>query len=186
MQLRNRFRFLTGSRLNLAGAMTAMLALGCAGTNIPLEVVEQVDINRYAGKWYEIARYPNSFETGCVGVTADYSLREDGRINVVNTCIEGSLDGDSRLIEGVARPVDDTNSKLKVSFFFPFEGDYWIIDLDEDYQYAVVGEPARNFLWILSRTPQLDQEIVDGILASLPERAYDPDRLIFVEQEIAE
>jgi apolipoprotein D and lipocalin family protein len=159
------------------------LAGGCGALYPPLDVVAKVELDRYAGRWYEIARYPNSFERGCVGVTADYTPRDDGRIDVVNTCFESSLDGPSRDIRGSARVVDETtNAKLKVSFFWPFEGDYWIIDLDEDYDYAVVGEPSRRFLWILSRTPQMDDDTYLGIVESLPAFGYDPGRLELVLQ----
>ena len=144
----------------------------------PLDVVEQVELERYTGVWYEIARYPAPFQQGCVGTTAEYTIRADGRIRVVNRCREGSLDGAEQTIEGVARVVDtQTNAKLKVSFFPPFEGDYWIIELDPDYQWAVVGEPARRYLWILSRTPTLDESIYQAILAGLEEKGYDPARL---------
>lgn len=102
---------------------------------------------------------------------------------ISNTCFESSLDGPSREIRGSARVVDATdNAKLKVTFFWPFEGDYWIIELGEDYEYAVVGEPSRSFLWILSRTPQMDEELYESILARLPEAGYDPERLVRVLQ----
>jgi len=159
------------------------IAGGCNAFNPPLDVVEKVDLGSYTGQWYEIARYPNSFERGCVGVTADYSLRQDGRINVLNTCREGSLGGNVRTIEGVARVVDSsTNAKLAVTFFGPFEGDYWILELGNDYEYAVVGEPSRKFLWILSREPVLDEEVYIDILTRLPEKGYDPDSLELVPQ----
>jgi len=162
---------------------SAVQISGCGAMNAPLAVVDYVDLERYLGRWYEIARYPSSFETGCVGVTADYSLRDDGRIRVLNTCIESTLDGPERTIEGSARIADSsTNARLKVTFFWPFEGDYWIIDLDEDYSYAVVGAPDRRFLWILSRTPTMNEELYQQILDSLPERGFDPDRLILVPQ----
>jgi apolipoprotein D and lipocalin family protein len=169
------------------GSCVALLfsALGCTAFYPPLPVVESVELERYVGKWYEIARYPNSFETGCAGVTAEYEIRSDGRINVLNTCIEGDLDGPVRTIEGRARVADSTtNAKLKVTFFWPFEGDYWILELgdEEDYGYAVVGEPSRKFFWILSRTPTLDEATFDSILAQMPGLGYDPDRLIIVEQ----
>jgi apolipoprotein D and lipocalin family protein len=167
---------------------------GCGAVYPPLATVDNVELGRYTGRWYEIARYPNSFETGCMGVTADYALREDGRISVVNTCVgrisvvntcvEGSLDGNVRLIEGVARVVDrTTNAKLAVTFFPPFEGDYWILELGEDYEYAVVGDPSRRFLWILSREPTLDEVLYEDILGRLPERSYDPNRLELVPQQ---
>lgn len=178
---------LTRTRYIKRGFMAASLALfiggGCGTAYPPLPVVDYVDLSRYAGRWYEIARYPNSFERGCVGVTADYTLRDDGRIEVVNTCIESSLDGPIRTIRGSARVVDSTtNAKLKVRFFWPFEGDYWIIDLDEDYSYAVVGAPSRKFLWILSRGPQMDEGTYEGIIGSLPAYGYDPAQLMLVPQ----
>lgn len=112
---------------------------------------------------------------------------DDGRVEVVNTCRKGSLDGAQDVAIGTARIADpDTNAKLRVRFFGPFEGDYWIIELDDQYQYAVVGEPSRSYLWILSRTPQLDQNIIDGILQRLPDLDYDPDRLEFTPQETPE
>ncbi len=159
-------------------ALCLPVLCGCEALYSPLATVEKVDVDRYTGRWYEIARYPNSFETGCVGVTADYELMDDGRVSVVNTCIEGDLDGEVRTIEGVARVTDPvSNAKLAVSFFFPFEGAYWILELGEDYEYAVVGEPSRSFLWILSREPTLDQTIRDGIEERLPELGYDPSRI---------
>ena len=164
-------------------AASATLLTGCGSINAPLEVVEFVDVDQYLGKWYEIARYPHSFEEDCVGVTAEYSLKDDGRIRVLNTCVESTLDGPSRTMEGSARVADPTtNAKLKVTFFWPFEGDYWIMDLADDYSYAVVGAPDRKYLWILSRTPTMDEELYDNILDTLMPRGFDPDRLIEVPQ----
>jgi apolipoprotein D and lipocalin family protein len=147
--------------------------------------VSAVDIDRYAGKWYEIAKYPVVFENGCVDVTAEYTLLEDGTVRVVNTC--GSPDGSSREIVGTAVVTDSsTNAKLSVSFFGPlFAAPYWIIDLDEDYRYAVVGDPSRELLWILSRTPSLDDATLSEILGRLPEFGYDPDRLTWTVQSEA-
>ncbi len=168
----------------MMAAMAAIpIAGGCNALNSPLAVVEKVDLGSYTGRWYEIARYPNSFERGCVGVTADYSLRQDGRINVLNTCFEGNLDGHVRTIQGTARVVDEeTNAKLAVTFFGPFEGDYWILELGNDYDYAVVGDPSRKFLWILSREPVLDDSLYQDILSRLPEKGFDPENLEFVLQ----
>ena len=180
------FKNIVMTKSMVATAVALGLTSGCGAVYPPLDVVEKVDLDRYSGRWYEIARYPNSFERGCVGVTADYTPRADGRIQVVNTCFESSLDGPSREIRGSARVVDETsNAKLKVRFFWPFEGDYWIIDLDEDYQYAVVGEPSRTFLWILSRTPQMDETLYEDIVATLPAWSYDPERLELVPQDDA-
>jgi len=146
----------------------------------PLEVVPFVDLQRYAGRWYEIAKYPAFFQgANCVGATAEYALRPDGNVDVVNRCYAGALDGPERSVEAVARVVDpQTNAKLKVAFFGGLvEGDYWIIDLDPDYQWAVVGDPRRAFLWILSRTPSLDADVYAAIVARLPDKGYDPARL---------
>ena len=166
------------------GVMTTVT--GCSVLYAPLDAVDAVDINRCTGVWYEIARYPNGFETDCVGVTAEYTLRDDGRIDVLNTCMEGDLEGPARDIRGTARSVDEMNAKLKVTFFPPFEGDYWILELGDDYEYAVVGEPSRSFLWIFSRTPQMDDTLYADILSRLPDREYDPERLELVPQLPAE
>lgn len=156
---------------------------GCQSYNPPLATVDSVDLQQYAGKWYEIARYDNWFQRNCVGVTATYTPLADGRIEVVNLCRERTLDGPIESIEGTARVVDgNTNAKLKVQFFPPFEGDYWILELGPEYEYAVVGEPGRRFLWILSREPIMDDEIYEDILAKLPAMGYDPGSLIRTPQ----
>ena len=159
---------LTGSILALA------LLSGCAASTTerlglpPLTTVAAVDLGKYTGTWYEIASYPQSFQKGCTATTATYTARPDGEINVVNRCRRGSLQADVDTAEGRARVVDTTtNAKLEVSFFRPFWGDYWIIQLAPDYSYAVVGHPGRDYLWILSRTPQLDEPVYQGILAKL-------------------
>ena len=144
----------------------------------PLETVENVDLERYSGRWFEIASYPAWFQRGCTATTADYSLRGDGRITVVNRCRKGSVDGKPKTARGLARVVDDrTNSKLKVSFFRPFWGDYWIIDLDSEYRWAVVSEPRRKYLWILSRTPEMGDALYRDIVDRLTAGGYDPSRL---------
>jgi apolipoprotein D and lipocalin family protein len=143
-----------------------------------LSVVPKVEIDRYLGTWYEIARYPNRFQKECLAVTADYSLRDDGKIRVVNACRKGSLDGPVKRIEGKAWVEEkETNAKLKVQFFWPFRGAYWIIDLGKDYEYAVVGHPRRKYLWILSRSPEMPPEIYEDIVKRLSKQGYDPSRL---------
>ena len=140
----------------------------------PLAVVSHVDVSRYLGKWYEIARYPHSFEENCYAVTADYKLLDDGSIRVTNRCREGGLDGKLKEAVGKAYIADSqTNAKLEVTFFWPFYGDYWIIDLAEDYQYAVVSEPDRQYLWILSRTPTMDTPLYEQLTAKLKNNGYD-------------
>jgi len=144
----------------------------------PLRVVSRVDLARYTGTWYEIASFPQRFQKGCTGSSASYRLRPDGRIEVVNRCWRDSLTGRETIARGRARVVDTaTNAKLKVSFFWPFWGDYWIIDLGADYEYAVVGHPRRNYLWILSRTRTLAPGTYAGILRRLEAQGYDLGRL---------
>lgn len=178
----------TANPIWLAPSALLLAVSGCSlPSGPPLQTVSQVDLSRYTGLWYEIARYPNSFESGCEAVTAEYALLDNGRIQVVNTCRQNRVDGPKRDTVGTARVVDqETNAKLKVTFFPPFEGDYWIIELDDDYNWAVVGEPSRRLLWILSRTPTLDPTVLDGILARLPEKGYDPAKLIYTEQPPAD
>ena len=146
----------------------------------PLDTVSNVDLNRYAGKWYEIARYPNWFQSNCASSTAEYTANADGTIGVFNTCLAGDGSVNST-IQGTARVVDPTtNAKLKVTFpRIPFPADYWIIQLGENYEYAVVGEPTRSTLFVLSRTPTLDQDTLNAILSQLTDQGYDPARLIY-------
>jgi apolipoprotein D and lipocalin family protein len=142
--------------------------------NKPLEAVPYVDVQRYLGTWYEIARIPQRFQKGCVGVTAEYKLRKDGDIDVLNTCRQETLDGQVRTAHGKAWVVDKkTNAKLKVRFFWPFTGDYWIIALDADYQWAVVGHPNRRYLWILSREPQMDEPLYGELLQLVADKGYE-------------
>jgi apolipoprotein D and lipocalin family protein len=151
----------------------------------PLQVVSYVDLNKYGGTWYEIARYPNRFQEGCVGTSATYTLLQDGKIGVLNQCRKGSLDGEISSAKGKAWVVDkETNAKLKVSFFWPFSGDYWIIDLGENYEYAVVGHPDRKYLWILSRTPEMDDPTYNLILERIRKQSYDVSKLMKTLQQV--
>ena len=152
----------------------------------PLEVVEQVELERYAGKWYEIAKYPVAFQAGCDGATAEYTPRADGKIDVLNSC--QPLDGGPLdTILGYAEVADPTtNAKLNVYFAeAPFGAPYWIIELGADYDYAVVGEPSRSFLWILSRTPTMEESLYQEILDRLPAWGYDASRLVRSNHEAA-
>jgi len=153
---------------------------GCSKPHPPLPTVNVVNLQKYLGTWYEIARYENYFEMGCRDVTATYSLKENGDIKVVNRCTKE--DGIRTEAVGSAYATDPSSSKLKVSFFWPFYGDYWIIMLDEKYRYAVVGDPSREYLWILSRTPVMDKNIIDDILKRLPSMGYDAKPLIWTIQ----
>ena len=145
----------------------------------PLKVVDFVDLQKYTGEWYEIARYPNRFQQGCQRSKATYTLRDDGKITVLNECYDLALSKKIRSVEGKAWVVDkQTNAKLKVSFFWPFSGAYWIIDLGKDYEYAVVGHPKRKYLWILSRTPDIEDTLYQQILANITNHDYDISKLI--------
>jgi apolipoprotein D and lipocalin family protein len=160
--------------LGLAFALTA-----CRSTLPALEVVNEVDLDRYAGQWYEIASFPQRFQRGCVASQAHYTPMDDGRIRVENACRDGSFDAEWRRAEGVAWVTDpsESDAKLKVQFFWPFRGDYWIIELDPDYRYAVIGHPSRDYLWILSRTPAMNPQVYEELLARIAAHGFDPGRL---------
>lgn len=163
--------------------LVAAAAYGFARTgDSDLATVSSVDLKRYTGRWYEIARYPNRFQKKCIGdTTATYSLREDGKIEVLNSCRKSS--GSFTEAKGTARIADkETNAKLKVTFFWPFSGDYWIIGLDPDYRWAIVGEPRRRYLWLLAREPHMSDADYNQALDIIRERGYDPARLIMTLQ----
>jgi apolipoprotein D and lipocalin family protein len=139
----------------------------------PLQVVPSVDLKRYVGTWYEIARFSHRFQEGCVESQATYTLRQDGKIGVLNQCTKGTPGGEISSVQGSAWVVDTkTNAKLKVTFFWPFTGAYWIIDLGENYEYAVVGHPSRSYLWVLSRTPEMEEALYQRILEKLRSQLY--------------
>jgi apolipoprotein D and lipocalin family protein len=150
-----------------------------------LPTVAQVDLERYLGRWYEIARYENSFETDCVGVTATYGRKPDGTISVTNRCLLKSLNGEENIAEGSARVVDTkTNAKLAVTFFWPFEGDYWVIGLADDYSWVLVGEPGGRYLWILARTPQISPELKAELVGKLDALGYNTKALHWTLQPV--
>jgi apolipoprotein D and lipocalin family protein len=145
-----------------------------------LEVVPQVDLNKYLGKWYEIARLPAKFQEGCDETTATYTLLGNGNISVLNECRKS---GKIKKAKGKAKIVDKaTGAKLKVTFFWPFYGDYWVIKLGENYEYAVVGTPNRKYLWILSRTAQMDSKLYSELTEFAKSNGFDIDKLIRTSQ----
>lgn len=148
-------------------------------------VVKKLIINKYLGKWYEIARFDHNFERGLVGVTANYSMREDGKIKVINSGYKGTLSGKYSEAIGKAKIPDPKNepAKLKVSFFWFFYGDYYMLELDENYQWAIVGSSSDKYLWILSRTPQIDDKLYASLLKKIEKRGYDILKLIKVKQK---
>lgn len=144
----------------------------------PPTVTDSVDLQKYAGKWFEIASYPMSFQKNCFCVTADYTLTEKGFVKVFNSCRKGSADGKAKSITGKAFPVEGTNNvKLKVQFFWPFKADYWVIDKAVDYSWAVVSGPSRKYLWILSRTPEMEKETWQDITDRLVKNGFDLSNL---------
>ena len=144
----------------------------------PLQTVKQVDLNRYLGKWFEIASFPQFFQKGCNCTTAEYSLSDKGFVIVENKCNKDSIYGKESYIKGKAFVVKNSgNAKLKVQFFWPFKAKYWIIDLADNYSYAVVGHPNRKYLWILSRTPHMDDIIYQQIIKRLKEKGFDIAKL---------
>jgi len=148
-----------------------------------LQTVPKVDLNKYSGIWYEIASYPQRFQKGCHCTTAEYTLSDKGYVVVENRCNKDSLTGKQSYIRGKAFVEKKSgNSKLKVQFFWPFRGKYWIIELADDYSYAVVGHPNRKYLWILSRTPKMSDETYNQILTRLKEKHFDLSKLKLTPQ----
>jgi apolipoprotein D and lipocalin family protein len=176
--------------------MRALFALGCLvllaacgkppvnrDDAKPFGDVMAIDVPAYAGLWYEIARLPNQIEQDCEGVTAEYAQRPDGKLSVVNTCHEGAPDGKARVSKGVARIADPaTNAKLKVSFFWPIEADYWVLGHAPDYSWSLVGEPSGRYLWILARTPTIGADLKDELIFRLQRRGYNTDALHWTAQ----
>jgi apolipoprotein D and lipocalin family protein len=137
-----------------------------------LTTVPNVDLNKYAGKWFEIASFPQRFQKGCNCTTAEYTL-----------CNKDSIDGKLSYIKGKAFvEANSGNAKLLVQFFWPFKGKYWIIELADDYSYAVVGHPNRNYLWILSRTPQMDEAIYHQLITKIAAKGYDISKIKITKQ----
>jgi apolipoprotein D and lipocalin family protein len=148
-----------------------------------LQTVPAVDLQKYCGKWYEIAAYPQPFQKGCHCTTAAYTLSDKGYVIVENRCNKNSVNGKTSSIKGKAFVEKNSgNAKLKVQFFWPFKGKYWIIDLAPDYSYAVVSHPNRKYLWILCRTSKMSSEVYEQITARLKEKGFDLDKLKMTPQ----
>jgi len=163
----------------------AGLAKASPAADKPLATVPSVDLQKYLGKWYEISSFPQSFQKGCHCTTAEYSI-EKGYVRVINTCRKDSPGGKVSRAKGKAFVVEGSNNaKLRVQFFWPFRGDYWIIDLAADYSYAVVGDPSRKYLWILSRTPQMDEGLYQEIVLRCVEKGFDVNKLVKTDQTCA-
>jgi apolipoprotein D and lipocalin family protein len=170
--------------INIIGVfLITMSMISCKEKNSNLETVKVLDINKYVGVWYEIARLPNGFEKGLECVTATYSIRSDGKIEVIN---KGHLIKDhskNKQIKGVAWiPDSDNPAKLKVQFFWPFSGKYWVLALDKEYKYALVGDPSRKYLWILSKTKALDDVVYNSLMETAKSKGFDIHKIELVAQ----
>lgn len=163
--------------------ITGGIAASCNNQNPPLETAAYVDLEKYMGKWYEISAFPQRFQKGCHCTSAEYKMHPDGYVEVLNSCRKNSPAGKLDVARGKAFVVDrKTNAKLKVQFFWPFKGDYWIIDLAPDYSFAVVGTPNREYLWILARQPQMDATLYKKITAGIKEKGFDISQLKMADQ----
>jgi apolipoprotein D and lipocalin family protein len=181
---RNRKFMIAGGLASVAIALVGgaqLLSRHPVGNRSVPQPAKSVDLQRYLGRWYEIARYEQWFQKGCEAVTADYSLRLDGSIDVVNRCRKP--DGTAGKARGRAKVVDKaTYAKLKVSFFGPFYGDYWVLDHADDYSWSIVGEPSGRYLWILAREPTPPEAKVTDLIRRVQSMGYDTSRLLRTKQ----
>jgi apolipoprotein D and lipocalin family protein len=172
--------FFKASFIKVSTLLLMVSFFGCS-SNKDLPVVDNVDLSRYAGKWYEIASFPQKFQKGCSCTTAEYTVMKDGTVRVENKCMK---DGKQTGITGKAFVAKGgNNAKLKVQFFWPLRGDYWIIDLAPDYSYALVGHPNRDYLWILSRTPKMDEAVYKTLTDKAASLGFSTARLVKTAQE---
>jgi len=155
---------------------------GCSSSDKPPPTTAKfVNIKKYLGKWYEIASLPNYFQRGCRCTNAQYKWLGNNKISVLNQCIKGS-DKKYSQAKATAWPVNTNNSKLKVQFFWPFKGDYWIIYLQKNYQYVLVGSPNYEYLWILSRKKSLPKPIIKRLISIAQKKGFDTNKLRFTKQ----
>ena len=170
--------------------LAMILVSGCAAVqkgpvgnpSVP-QPVKRVEVSQYLGRWYEIGRYEAGFQKDCEGVTADYSLTKPGQIAIVNQCRKGALDGKLTSANGKAKIVDGSNNaKLRVSFFGPFYGDYWVLDRAEDYSWSIVGEPSGRYLWLLHRKPQPGAVTITQMRSRAAELGYNLSLLRMTQQ----
>lgn len=170
-------------KIKLFLIIMAGLMMGCSAQKNTPTSVGNVELEKYAGLWYDIASFPMRFQKGCHCTTAEYTLMPKGYVKVDNRCRKDSYNGKKRGITGKAFAVEGSNNtKLKVQFFWPLKGDYWIVRLEKDYKWAVVSAPGKDYLWILSRTPEMDGALFDKIIDDLKSDGYDVDRLAKVPQ----
>lgn len=175
----------------LIAISTLLLQISCIDntktqSNI-MKTVEKVDLPKYMGTWYEIARFPHSFEKGLVGVTATYTLKKNGKVEVLNQGYKDSLNGKLKRAKGFAKlPDPNIPGRLMVYFFWPFGGEYLILDLDENYQHVLVGSSSKKYLWILSRTPKMDDSVYNNLVMKAESLEFDTSKLEKVLQKTDE
>ncbi|WP_309753012.1 lipocalin family protein [Novosphingobium sp.] len=163
------------------GGCATLFSKHPVGNQAVPQPAKPVELSRYLGRWYEVARYERGFQKDCDGVSADYALRDDGMIAVINTCRKP--DGAIKQAKGKAKVVDTaTGAKLKVSFFGPFYGDYWVLDHADDYSWAIVGEGSGRYLWLLSRDASPGQARIDAMIARAGAMGYDTAMLRITKQ----
>ena len=163
--------------------MTACTSSPVGNVHVP-EPEKAVNLSKYTGLWYEVARYENRFEKKCEGVTAEYIPRADKQISVINTCHKNTVDGPIDVAHGAAKIVEGShNAKLRVSFFWPFYGDYWVLDHAEDYSWSIVGEPSGEYLWILSRKAVLSDKQMKSLVNKAHTLGYDTSLLYLTKQK---
>ena len=168
-----------GAGIALAGALFTAARFRSrhpVGNPAVPQPAKSVSLNRYVGRWYEIARYEQRFERGCTNITADYNLRGDGRLEVVNSYRRS--DGILRVARGNAKAVSASNAKLKVRFFGPFSGDYWVLDHADDYSWSIVGEPSGRYLWILARQSNPGTALIEHLIERARAMGYDTSILV--------
>ncbi|HZL12256.1 MAG TPA: lipocalin family protein [Prolixibacteraceae bacterium] len=174
------------NKIRLFLIFSILIVVSCTNTKsqmIDQTTVKELNLNRYLGTWYEIARFPHSFEKNLVGVTATYSLRDDGKIEVLNQGYKNTLDGERSKAVGKAKiPNKQEPGKLKVSFFWIFYADYNVLELDENYQYVMIGSSSDKYFWILCRTPQMAPEVYEMLLEKARKRGYNLAKLEKVQQ----
>lgn len=159
------------------------MLFSCKSKYPQLITIEKLEVERYMGLWYEIARLPNLFEKGLICVTANYKLLSNGEIEVINTGLNEKNSKIKKQAKGKAHiPNLEEPGKLKVTFFWPFYGNYWILHLDEGYNYVLIGEPKRKYLWILSRKPSLDKEVYLKLIDIANANSFDVEKILLVDQ----
>jgi apolipoprotein D and lipocalin family protein len=178
-----KFPIITAAFACMILSACSTLQKGPVGNTAVPQPAKAVDVDRYLGRWYEMARYEAGFQKDCEAVTADYSLTSATEIKVINSCRKGSIDGEAKNATGKAKIVEGSkNAKLRVSFFGPFYGDYWVLDRGDDYSWAIVGEPSGRYLWLLHRKANPGQEMLQAMQARATELGYDVKLLRWTKQ----